>query len=341
MTTHLHPGPHAAADCAACRALAASPKLRARWGVTEAQLAAWLAENPWARPRPRPPRMSIAEIARRRQDCAKLKRLGLPCPHEQPATVMAARAQGELACGVAIGSYKFPGCVDLNIRAIRQTCGPVPILISDDCSPGFPDADRYARLQAVCAAHADVTLAPNAARIGHTGGDVATFHKAVTWAAARGLRVVAKISQRWIAVADGWLQHGAAELLASGLPLASQRCSGVETFDLRTEACLLDVPAWNAAAVLTRIRPRRYWTDSPRGLTAETVIYRVLQDLLGGVFWPWSLLGEERHEARPGFLWHTVDRLAAYQRLAEQLGGNLDDDFHVGGWQRDPTYLYG
>lgn len=257
---------------------------------------------------------------------------------EPPARPARFTAGADVAVGVAIGSYGWPELVDLQCRVIRDTCGPVPVLVSSD----RPESD--AALQAVCAAHTDVTHDPNPERIGHTGGDVAVFHKAIVWGAARGLRVVAKLSQRFLVTRPRWLHDGAAELLASGLPIATRRCRGKEVFDLRTEAALLDVRRWNAPDVLARIVPRRYWTDSPKGMTAETVLHRVLKDLLGGVYWPWSLYTDDRYQRAEGTLWHCTHAAAEYRRLAERYGVTLPPDFHCDGWQRDLAkgkYLYG
>lgn len=255
-----------------------------------------------------------------------------------------ARNANPLQAGVVIGSYGWPALIDLQIRMIRSTCGPVPILVSDDCSPGFPDGARFARLTALCARHADVMLWPSAERIGHTGGDIAAYWKGVVWGFSRGLQVVAKLSQRFVITRPDWLYEGARDLRASGLPLATQRCTGTAHFDLRTEAALLDVSHWHTPEVLERIKPRRYWHDTPKGLCAETILYRVLQDLLGGVFWPWSLFGPDRQRPSPGVLWHHYASATAYRALAEQHGVELDDDFHVAGWERElqaGTYLYG
>jgi len=278
------------------------------------------------------------------QGCPDRKAAEIPPTQVQPEPRSAVRSDPGASVGVVIGSYKWPALIDLQIRLIRETCGPVPILVSDDCSPGFPDSDRYARLTAICGSHPDVMLWPNAERIGHTGGDIAAYWKGVVWGASRGLSVVAKLSQRFFVTRPRWLQEGADDLLASGLPLATQRCRGVENFDLRTEAALFNVDHWNGPDVLERIKPRRYWNDSPKGLSAETVIYRVLQDLRGGIFWPWSLFGEERYAQNPGVLWHTGASVEAYRDLATRHGVELDDGFHVSGWQGElaaGTYLHG
>jgi hypothetical protein len=242
--------------------------------------------------------------------------------------------------GVAIGSFRWPELVDLQCRVIRDTCGPVPILVSND------DPDGHKALAAICAKHPGVTLDTNPERIGHTGGDIAVFSKAIRWGAERGLEAVAKLSQRFVIDRTRWLQDSAAELLLSGLPMASRRCRGDAPFDLRTEAVLMDIGQWNRPEVLERIKPRRYWDDSPTGLPAETIIFRVLQDLLGGVFWPWaSLMGEDRcRRDAKDILWHTNTFDREYRSLATRYGVTLPAEFHVGGWEKEQEegqYIYG
>jgi hypothetical protein len=228
-----------------------------------------------------------------------------------------------------IGSYKWPSLVELQIKLIRSTCGDVPILVSSD------DPISAERISEICDCFPDVKHWPNAERIGHTGGDVSAFFKAAVWGADRGLKVVAKLSQRFLVTRPQWLQEGVADLLASGLSLATQRCTGTQRFDLRTEACLIDVRQWNTPDVIARIIPRKYWTDSPKGLSGETIIARVLQDLTGEFFWPWSLFGEDRSVRYPGVVWHNSHSVADYKRLASEHGVDLEPDFHVAGWQQD------
>lgn len=243
-------------------------------------------------------------------------------------------------CGVAIGSFRWPELVELQVKLIRKHCGPVPVLVSND------DPAAAGVLGAICGRFADVTLSTNPERIGHTGGDIAVFHKAMVWAARRRIRVVAKLSQRFLIDRPNWLQDGARDLLASGLPLASRRATGVSVFDLRTEACLLDTARWAHAAVLARTAPRRYWADVPTGIAAERVIFRVLEDLLGGHYWPWAaVLGEERVVRDfPDVLWHDNTPAAAYHATAAAHGVALPPGFHCGGWEKELAagqYLYG
>jgi hypothetical protein len=249
---------------------------------------------------------------------------------------------GDPPCGVVVGSYGWPRLVELQINVIRHTCGPVPVLVSDDCSPGFgPPVEpggKFDRLQEACARYPDVTLWPNVERIGHTGGDVAAYWKGLQWAHARGLRVLAKLSQRFLLARSRWLQDGARTLLESELPLATQRCRGREVFDLRTEAMLVDVTQWYRPDVLGRLLPRRY---AGTGKLAEAVLQEALGDCLGGIFWPWDVYTEERYHATPGVVWHTANTPGDYRDLAALFGLGLDADFTTDGWQNDPEYLLG
>ncbi len=240
--------------------------------------------------------------------------------------------------GVVIGSYKWPSLVDLQIRLIHDTCGKVPILVSSD------HPETAAEITDICNDYHDVTHRPNPERIGHTGGDISAFYKAVKWGASRQMQCVAKLSQRFLVTRKNWLQDGAADLGASRLAMASQRCTGTQRFDLRTEAVLIDVAQWNNPDVLERIKPRRYWNDVKHGLSAETVIYRVLQDLLGEFYLPWALFGESRDTKYDGVVWHCSHTLRDYQELAYKYGVKLDAGFHCSGWQYDLSkgqYLYG
>ena len=144
------------------------------------------------------------------------------------------------------------------------------------------DPPTHERLKAICERFEDVELDTNPERIGHTGGDIAVF-LGIKFGARRGLRFVAKLSQRFIINRPRWLQDAANELYASGLGMACRRCRGIETFDLRTEAVLLDVEKMEHARFATHDAPQ-YWSDSPRGLAAETVINRVHHDLVCNVF---------------------------------------------------------
>jgi hypothetical protein len=263
----------------------------------------------------------------------------LPLGAEEKPPTFTTKTTDQTA-GVVIGSFRWPELVELQIKVIRHNCGPVPILVSND------DPNGADRLASICKRFDDVTLDNNRERIGHTGGDIACFHKGITWGAARGIRWVTKLSQRFIVDRPRWLQDSAEQLRLSGLPMACRRTVGAEMYDLRTECVLLDVGFWNVPHVLDRIKPRRYWSDVPGGLSAERIMFRVLQDLLGEVYFPWvSLLGECRYKRdRADVLWHNNTHESEYRRLASQFGVTLPKEFHCDGWHHERakgTYLHG
>lgn len=279
------------------------------------------------------------------RDCSKFDRctLGdgnstLPCcancneyaPGKAPPSHFTKRS-GDALAGVAIGSYGWPALAELQVRVIRHHCGDVPILLCDDAS------DEGPAFREIAARYPGVTFETNKQRLGHTGGDLAVFFKAALWGRGLGLAVVAKLSQRFIVDRPRWLQDGAAELLASTLPLATQQCTGRENFPLRTEACLLDVRQWCNPRVLADLSPRTWGAP----YLAEHVLNAVLKRRLGGVYWPWSLIGQERYAEAPCVLWHCSTHPAAYHRLAEEHGLTLDRGFHTNGWQNTEGYNRG
>jgi hypothetical protein len=272
--------------------------------------------------------------------CTEAKKVGkLPCCSGCPS--YETPAEGEIdahpfeprpddpACGVVVGAYKWPALADLQIRLIRHTCGPVPILVSND------DMSRCGEFRAVCAAHEDVTYSPNPGRIGHTGGDVACFYKAVLWGRGRNLPAVAKLSHRFLITKSRWLQDVTRDLLLSGLPAAGRRCDDGR-FPLRTEAVVMAVDQWDRPGVLSSLLPRKYWNDIPGGgRDAETLVYDVIRTKLGGVFWPWTLVGENRWEKSKDVIWHHTHKRSDYKMAAARFGVSLPQDFHTDGWQSD------
>lgn len=241
------------------------------------------------------------------------------CPHH-PANGYTTK-KDDPAVGVVVGSYRWPELIDLQLHLIRVTCGPVPVLVSSDRA-----ADASA-LEEVCKRHgADLTVSPE--KLGHTAGDMAAYARGVHWASQLGLAVVAKLSQRMLVTRPRWLQDGAADLLASGLTIASRRCKGPDPF--RTEAALLRVDAWAGSEAIAEAAAFRHG-GRPKAEGAE----RQFLDMLGRrglVYLPWELLAENRREKRAGVIWHHANDVAEYRRLASRFGVTLPEDFRVDGW---------
>jgi len=231
-------------------------------------------------------------------------------------------------CGVVLGCYRWPRLAEMNVRTIRQTCGDVPILLSVD-----PYSDeRDARFLELEVKYPGVRVHRNLIRYGHGPGDLAALWKGIEWARMLGLQILAKISHRFLVLKSRWLQDGARELLDSGLPLASQRCSrdGQSSWRVRSEAMLLDVRTWSQPHVMQRLNPdhrltQTYWS-------AEEVICDALAKTGRDTFHHWSLFGTDRNAKQPGILWHGANVAAEYQALASTMGIDLDEDFSIRSW---------
>lgn len=219
--------------------------------------------------------------------------------------------------GVVLGSYNMPHMIELQIACIRYNCGPVPILISDDCSEGTaptPDADSHmGRLMALAGRSRDCYLWPNVDRIGHAGGDMAAFWKAIVWGRATGLDVVFKLSQRYVIDVPGWAGAWARRLWDSGLSTLGRGCP-FHHYPLRTEAVGLRVDRWSRPDILGHLTPRRI------SYPLELVLYDDVRDRLEDRLCDWELMSDARPHAAPGVLFREANRPEEYIRLAAKYG---------------------
>ncbi len=234
-------------------------------------------------------------------------------------------------CGVVLGCYRYVELIELQIKVIRYTCGPVPILVSDDCSP------RSREMQEVCARYPDVDFVCSEQRIGHAGGDMAAYERGIRWAKQRGLWALAKLSNRWICVTTRWLQEGCRAMLEAKAAASSDSCiEGPNAFPVRTESVLLDVDAWHRPDILEYIRGR------PIRMACEHIIWHVIQNWFGGKMHTWKLLnGTNRMNRAPGVIWHTNTPLSEYLQLASRFGVDLGPEFNIAGSHLMPDYIVG
>lgn len=300
-------------DCATCWAWHFRPDVRKAWGGNPADVS---------------PEPKAAPPAVESWGCGGCGGQLIEPVEAAAAPSPPAPRPGDPPAGVVVGCYLWPELVSLQCRAVRAACGPVPVLISWDHDPAHAARTDEAR-RLTAAEGADFLTAD--AKLGHTAGDAAAYWRGVEWAAARGLAVVAKISQRLVLTAPRWLQDGAADLIASGLPMATRKCVGRWNYPLRTEAALLHVAAWNRPDLLGELRRWRFHDRGPDGYAVE---YRLpeLLDRLGGVYLPWGLIGDRREARVPGVVWHDSHTRDEYAALAAGFGVELPADFTVAGW---------
>lgn len=330
--------PYTPDQCQRCWLMIHSAEHRKNWGVAGPPLPVYQpGEEP---PRPqgaggcggcgkgKPMTVRDRSPAPRPQPSAARGRSSLwqPQPSRSPAAPLAPAQTVSTPAGIVIGQYGWPELIELQLKVIRATCGDVPVLVSSD------NPRDTGRLMRICQTHGAV-LHASQGRIGHCGGDLAAYYHGIRWAVAKGLRVLAKLSQRLIFTRPNWLPEGANELVLSGLPAASRTSVGrVWPDPLRTEGMLLDVSRWNVPGVLDRLRPRKRYRDKPGGYTAEHQISDLVKEELGGLYWPWSLLPDKREDRGEGLLWHHSHKVEDYHRLAAQYGVTLPADFTVDGW---------
>jgi hypothetical protein len=148
--------------------------------------------------------------------------------------------------------------------------------------------------------------------------------------------VLAKLSHRFVLTRPRWLQDGAGELLAAGAALASNPClAAPAAYDLRTEACLLDVDRWFRPPVLDLLRPRALRTAT------ELVVWEAFVTRVGGPLHRWQLFGIDRCRRARGILWHCANTEREYHEVARRFGVDLDADFTVGPSQGLKDYQWG
>lgn len=233
-----------------------------------------------------------------------------------------------MKAGVVIGSYGMPGVVELNVSAIRHTCGPVPILIADDCTP---ESEGRARLACI-AEKWGTDLVISEKNNGHARGDVIAFQRGIEWAMELGLDVLAKFSQRFILTATGWLQNDGEWLIREQHHVASQAAHHLGMFfPMRTEAVLMAVAS--AKQALSYI-------GKPCITAAESHIHAAFS-FTGMEMARWQRIPPDRFHHYRNVIWHNSSSndtygdkstAKAYYDLADDLGVDLGQEFSGAGW---------
>ncbi len=236
--------------------------------------------------------------------------------------------------GVVIGSYGMPGVVELSIAAIRKTCGDVPILIADDCTPESMGRQRLLYLPAKWPG---VSLHMTGENLGHAPGDIRAYRNGLNWAQKHGIQFICKLSQRFIFTGDKWLQDVCREMEIHGYAVSSQRAVHLNMqFMIRSECVFLDVQKCIASPrLMTRL-------DPPGGkipTSAEDWLHAGIHE---GNLMPvhrCRRIPVDRFEKRSDVLWHNSDSSDdyaeshnAYHELAAELGIDLGPEFSGAGW---------
>jgi hypothetical protein len=273
----------------------------------------------------------FTRIAGRCTSCVKYVDARMPFIPGQDYSVNGL-ASGKL--GVVIGSYGMPGVVELSIAMIRKTCGDVPILIADDCTP---ESMGRQRLLSLPAKYPGVSLHMSGENLGHAPGDIRAYRNGLRWAKKNGIEYICKLSQRFIFLSDRWLQQVCDEMRIHGYATSSQRAVHLHMqFAIRSECVFMDVKQYTeSAGLMSRL-------DPPGGkipTSAEDWLHAGINE---GRLLPvmrCRLMPVDRFGKHPSVLWHNSDssddyheKENKYTKLAAEMGIDLGPEFSGAGW---------
>lgn len=242
----------------------------------------------------------------------------------------------QIPAGVVLGCYAYPKLAEVQVNLIRFHCGDIPILISDDCTPGYNNHQPFQDFVRIAKTYRNVFLWSNPIRLGHGGGDLTAFYAGIFWAKMNGLKWIAKISQRFLVDSHRWLQRWVDEVDSTGFSLSSNEClQGTHNFKIRTEACLLRVDSWYDAEVLNSIYPFAMNNNQ----ILEYFFLEQYQRYFGELFHHTSLFGPQRFAKDPDIVWHCSCPKADYLEIASRFNLPMDDHFDCEGWQGWKDYL--
>jgi len=234
--------------------------------------------------------------------------------------------------GVVVGCYSEPGhdmrgIIELQVRVIRANCGAVPILLTVD------QCEHLGHIEAMADHYDDVTVMPVAPeRIGHAGGDLGAFHHGLLWAKGRGLRFVAKLSQRYIIDRPNWVQNSAAK---NQQTLCNRCLEGRFKLPMRTEGVFMRVADWQVA--LPHLVPRRVFPAS-----GEHAVWGAMSAVGLTRVHAWDYLsGPDRCKRKEGIVWKCSNPLSDYQSLADKYKVRLGDSWKFHGWPKDQITDWG
>ena len=260
-----------------------------------------------------------------------------PCLSSQVVQEVKQNAS-DIPCGVIIGHFNSTDALILNVGSIRAHCGDIPIMISDDCSDGFgatpPKNSAFDKVLGIAANWNNVFVWPNCSRIGHAGGDLATFWKGIMWGKFNKLEVVFKLSQRCIFDTPRWAQKSALELIKSGRSTLGRDCT-FHHWKIRTESIGLKINDWYRPDIMAHLTPRKI------GCATENVIWDDIKERLGGSVACWSLMSPARNEKQAGVLFREANTVDEYYQLGRRLGITVDGSLNTVTSPAQPGYVLG
>lgn len=241
--------------------------------------------------------------------------------------------------GVSIGHYGMPGMVELQAKVIREQCGDVPIMVSDDHTEEAGDDGPMKKLRLLDIVERYGLIYRDAAptRVGHAGGDLGAFYHGLNYAKGHGIQYWMKLSQRFIIDRPLYLQKLADIMQRKNAHTMANvhKNRGKFFFSIRSECVLMDVNRWHRPDILAQLAPRQL------GHAAENVIQGCV-NILGGTKIANPVFTEDRSKPHKDIYWYEHPNANdAYKALSVKYDMDLGAGFHVGGSVHSPGFKWG
>jgi hypothetical protein len=229
--------------------------------------------------------------------------------------------------GIVVGTYAALPYVHLQLEAWRRFYPGVPLLVHDD---GSHQAEE---LRALCSRY-DCAFERNEERLLHSLGDLSVFVRGLRWAARSGVDLLLKVSRRWLFQTD-WVPSLTALALQSQYATYGSY-SMTYQFGLRSECIALAAAPWKQRGFLADAAKH---IRCGRGVLVEHYLQgfaRRLEKTNGSMaerwreahpmpearsgYALWTLLGTDRHDSSPYYLWHDSSEAQDYLRISRAWG---------------------
>jgi hypothetical protein len=235
--------------------------------------------------------------------------------------------RGSPGVGMVVGTYAAVPYIHLQLEARRRFYPGVPLLVHDDGSHRTTDLRELCRQYGCDFEYNDRRQAPCL-------GDLTAFVGGLFWAASRHLDILLKVSRRWLFLVD-W------ERSLKALAVQSQYatfCSYTTAFrfGFRTECVGMAVAVWSnpdfvedATELISQGKSvfvegyihefaRRYERQNCAAAEAWREAHPMSDDRNGYALW--TLLGTDRCERSPFFLWHDSSGPEEYLVVSREWG---------------------
>lgn len=240
--------------------------------------------------------------------------------------------------GLVVGTFGSPAYVHLHLESRRRFYPHVPLLVHDD---GSADSDTLAGL---CRDYGAL-FETNAVRAGHQRGDLSALLGGLLWAQRREIPLLAKLSRRFIPLAD-W-SAALASLAMDSQYATYSSWTHSWNFGFRTECVAMAVRTWHELGLVDQLLCKflsgshLLVEDFVHDLARRAAFHNVEaaraydarvgpRPVASAGYAIWDFPGFDRVAPSPNFLWHNSTDAVGYFALSQQWGLPWGEEyFHV------------